>query len=58
MRHLIIYTIILVLVFAYMIYKAFELLINTTVPSEEDKIYYQLDMYGTKRLLLEKIKIK
>jgi len=55
MRHLIIYTILIALVVLYSIYKVFEVLINLIPEEEEETIYYQLDMYATKRLLLTKI---
>lgn len=58
MRHLIIYTIILLLVAIYTIYKAFEFIINLIPEEEEDTIYYQMDMFRTKRLLLNKISFK
>lgn len=57
MRHLIIYSIILVMVIAFMIYKVFELFINLPL-DEDEEIVYQMDMFGTKRLLLEKIRIR
>jgi len=58
MKHLIAYTVIIAFVCIYMIYKCFEYLINITIPQEtEEPMYYQLDMFRMKRLILNKIKI-
>jgi len=58
MKHIIVSIIIIAIVAIYMVYKCFEVFVNTVIPAyTEERLYYQLDMYGTKRLLLSKIPI-
>lgn len=54
MKHLIIYFILLFMVAGFIVYKAFEVFINVPL-GENEKINHQLDMFGVKRLLLNKI---
>jgi len=58
MKHLIIYTILIPVIVAFMIYKAVEAMINVVlnISDIEERINYQLNVFSMERMMLQTIK--
>ncbi len=58
MKHLIIYTVLIPVIVAFMIYKAVEAMINVVlnISDIEERINYQLNVFSMERMMLQTIK--
>lgn len=58
MKHLLIYSLLMPVVLGFMIYKVIEAIINVllSISDIEDKLHYQLNIFGLERTILKTIK--